>query len=110
MDKITIAGTCLVVQDKLEFPSGFTKQVLVVDTGGQYPQQVPIEFVNDKTQLIENLQPGQDVEVGINIRGNEYHGKYYVNLQGWRVETSGQAPAPAPVQEDVLEDEGVIPF
>ena len=82
-----IKGTVHEIGEIQTFPSGFTKRVLVIITDpGEYPQYVPVEFVKDKCGLLDSLAVGQEVTVAINIRGNEYNGKYYVNLQGWRLE------------------------
>lgn len=66
--------------------NGFTKRLIVVDTDEQYSQAIPIDFIKDKCSILDNYNVGQKVKVSINIRGNEYQGKYYVNLQGWRIE------------------------
>ena len=67
--------------------NGFTKRLLVVETQETYKQTIPIDFVKDKTNLLDNYTIGQSVKVSINLRGNEYNGKYYLNGQGWRIET-----------------------
>lgn len=69
----------------------FKKRLVVVETSEQYSQKIPVDFVQDKTSLLDNYSIGQEVKVSINIRGNEYQGKYYVSLDGWRIES--QAPA-----------------
>ena len=99
----TIKGTVETVLEIEEFASGFRKRVLVINTGGEYPQTVPVEFVKDKIELLSGLYRGQEVEASINIRGNEYKGKYYANIQGWKL-SKGEPPkggkqAPAPVQD-----------
>ena len=66
--------------------NGFTKRLLVVETAEQYPQKLPIEFVKDKTASLDNIQIGQEVTVSINLRGSEHNGKYYSQIQGWKVE------------------------
>jgi hypothetical protein len=48
------------------------KQILVVETDGQYPQKLPVEFIKDKCDLLNNLQVRQQVKVSVNVRGNEY--------------------------------------
>ena len=65
---------------------GFTKRTLVVETLETYPQTIPIEFVKERTGLLDNLFEGQDVNVHVNVRGQEYNGKYYVSLNGWKIE------------------------
>lgn len=77
----------------------FKKRQLVVATEEQYSQQVAIDFVQDKTSLLDNYSLGESVVVGINIRGNEYQGRYFVSLNGWKINkqnTSQQTPAPMP--------------
>lgn len=66
--------------------NGFTKRLLVVKTIDQYPQLIPIDFVKDKISLIEFTKINQTVKVQVNLRGNENNGRYYLNLQGWKIE------------------------
>lgn len=90
---MTISGTIKLIMDKVTFDSGFEKREMVVTTKETYPQDIKIEFVKDKTALLDNLGIGQEVEVSINIRGNEYNGKYFVNIQGWKIAEVASAPA-----------------
>jgi len=85
-DKIEIKGTVEAILEIQEFASGFKKQTLVLDTGGKYPQKVAIDFAKEKIELLACLCVGQAATVAVNIRGNEYNGKYYVSLAGWRVD------------------------
>ena len=64
----------------------FKKRQLVVETDEQYPQKIGIDFVQDKCSILDKYSIGDSVKVGINIRGNEYNSKYYVSLNGWRIE------------------------
>ena len=85
-DNIEIKGTVETILEIQEFASGFKKRTIVVNTGGKYPQTVPIDFAKEKIDLLDNLANGQEVTIGVNIRGNEYNGKYYVSLAGWKVD------------------------
>lgn len=67
------------------------KQILVVETENQYPQKLPIEFIKDKVDLLNNLQIGQQVKVSVNVRGNEYQDRNQVtrfglSFQGWKID------------------------
>lgn len=82
----------------------FKKRLVVISTDEQYVQHVPIDFVQDKTSILDKYQVGQEVKVSVNVRGNEYNGKYYVSLQGWRIEADSpnaqpQPPAQAPIPQ-----------
>lgn len=96
------------------FPSGFTKREFVVTTAAdKYPQDLKFEIVKDKCALLDPFEVGQDVAVSFDIRGNEYNGKYFVNLSCWKIQGSGATPArragpgsaqagPEPSPEDIL--------
>lgn len=63
----------------------FKKRLVVVETNEQYPQKIPVDFVQDKTALLDAFMIGSDVVVSVNVRANEYNGKYYVSLNGWKI-------------------------
>jgi hypothetical protein len=75
--------------------NGFTKRVIVVETSEQYPQKLAIDFVKDKTSILDSYKVGDNVSVSINLRGSEYNGRYFVNLQGWRIEKQGESNKPS---------------
>jgi len=71
--------------------SGFKKRELVVTTDEQYPQMLLVEFVQDKCDLLDSYNIGDDVKVSINLRGREWinpegEAKYFNAIQGWRIE------------------------
>jgi len=72
--------------------NGFRKREVVVTTEEQYPQHILVEFVQDKTDLLNNYNVGQSVKISINIRGREWTNpqgevKYFNSIQGWRIES-----------------------
>ncbi len=86
-----LTGKIKLIQDPKTFDSGFTKrEMVVIVEDGRYPQEINLEFVQDKVALLDNLQPGQEVTVSFDIRGREYNGRYFNNLQGWKVEVLGE--------------------
>lgn len=67
------------------------KQIVVVETDAQYPQKLPIEFIKEKVDLLNNLQIGEQVKVSVNVRGNEYKDKnqrtrFGLSFQGWKID------------------------
>ena len=71
--------------------NGFRKREVVVTTEEQYPQHILVEFVQDKTDLLNTYQVGQLVKISINLRGREWvnpqgETKYFNSIQGWRIE------------------------
>ena len=79
-------------QTKTVGSGGFRKRELIVTTDEQYPQHLMIEFVQDKTDLLDAYKVGQPVKVSINLRGREWTNpqgevKYFNSIQGWRMES-----------------------
>ena len=116
-----LTGKIKLIQEAKTFDSGFTKrEMVVIVEDGKYPQEINIEFVQDKTSLLDNLRVGQEVTVTFDIRGREYNGRYFNNLQGWKIVTpsdesamtgsdSEQPPAPPHGSPADYEDDD-IPF
>ena len=88
-----LTGKIKLLQEAKTFDSGFTKrEMVVVVEDGKYPQEINLEFVQDKGALLDSLQPGQEVTVTFDIRGREYNGRYFNNLQGWKITTAADQP------------------
>ena len=71
--------------------NGFRKREVVITTEEQYPQQILVEFIQDKCELLNTYQVGQNVKIGINLRGREWTNpegetKYFNSIQGWRID------------------------
>ena len=102
-----LKGTVKVVQEPQTFASGFSKRELVVTVeDGKYPQDINVEFMQDKVGLLDGLDVGDKVTVHFDIRGREYNGRYFNNLAGWKIEVEGKEQVDAP-QDDGAED---LPF
>ena len=92
MAGLTLKGTVKhigEVTQPIESNPDFTKRELwlTVDEDTQYPQTVNIEFIKDKTSLLSKYNPGDVVEVDINIRGNVSRdgSRCFNSLNGWRM-------------------------
>jgi len=98
-----LTGKIKLIQDPRNFDSGFTKrEMVVVVEDGRYPQEINLEFVQDKVSLLDNLQVGQEVTVYFDIRGREYNGRYFNNLQGWKVVPAASEAAGATVDQSAI--------
>jgi len=82
--KIKFIGSTQQVSDK------FSKREIVVTTDEQYQQHISIEFNQDKCAILDKYSVGDDVEVGINLKGREWTNpqgevKYFNSIQGWNI-------------------------
>ena len=84
---LEVQGTIIVIGETETIGAkGFKKRLVVVKTDEAYPQTIPIEFTQDKTNLLDNYSIGDIVKISINLRGSEWQGKYYANIQGWKID------------------------
>ena len=83
-----IQGTIKALFDVQTFKNDFTKREFVITTQENYPQDIKLECTRDRCALLDDFQEGDFVKAHFNIRGNEYNGRYFVNLQAWKIEKS----------------------
>ena len=121
-----IIGKIKWIDETKEYGSkGFKKRELVITTEEQYPQNILVEFVQDKCDLLNTFQIEHHVKVSINLRGREWTNpegqvKYFNSIQGWRIEEISEQiqetppmPTPTPFQVADTEDKEVeddLPF
>ena len=92
------------------------KQSFVIDVGDEYNPEVCFSlFGDEKIKLITGLDIGSNLKVGFNVSSREFNGKYYDNLDAWRVDVAGAGdtvPHPGKAVDTVdLGDEGdELPF
>lgn len=83
-----ISGKVKLLPETQTFGSGFKKREIILTAGDEkYPQDISIEFLQDKIELLDSITIGQTVTINFNIRGREYNGKYFNNLTGWKIST-----------------------
>ena len=90
--------------------NGFEKRDLVIVTEENYPQTIIIQFTQQRCDLLNNLQVGQNVKVYINIRGREWTNpqgetKYFNTIEGWKIEViqTTNVAYQQPVQQPVAQ-------
>ena len=86
-----VEGKIKVIGAQQQISASFVKRDLVVTTEDQYPQDIMIEFAQDKVDLIDPYKVGDNVKVSINLRGREWvnpqgETKYFNSIHGWRIE------------------------
>ncbi len=118
-----LSGLIKVVNDTQVVSEKFKKREFVVtDSSGQYPQDILFQLTQDRVDLIDGYQPGQQVTVNFNLRGREWINKegkalYFNSLDVWKVEApaasaDGPPPMDAPPVEAVASDDETddLPF
>ena len=80
-------GVVKQIDEVQTFASGFSKREFVVEVeDGKFPQMIKFECLKDKTSLTDGFSAGDPIKVHFDIRGNEYNGRFFVNLNAWKLE------------------------
>ena len=84
------------------------REFVIEADDGRYPQMVKFQLVQDKCDEIDKFNDGDNIRVHFNLRGREWQGKYFTNLNAWRIE-SGTAAAPAAAAPSAAAPAGDFP-
>lgn len=88
------------------------KQDFILELPGQYQKKVCISLFGDKIEQF-NVQVGQEVKVEVDIASREYNGKWFTNVNAWKVEligTEGSDPVPDyDISQDTPETQNLEP-
>lgn len=106
-----VTGTIIVLNEVVQVSDKFCKRELVVETADQYPQTIPIQFTQDKCDMLNSFALGDNVEVSVNLGGRLWtspqgEDKYFLSLNGWRIDKAGKKQGSINTNEE--EDE--VPF
>ena len=93
--------------------NAWQKREFVIQTAGQYPKKVCLQLFGERVNECPN--EGDDVKVSFDAESREYNGRWYTQLNAWKVEKQNAQPtAPAPQQvaqtEMVPPDTDNLPF
>ena len=110
----TISGEIVKIGEVQEFSSGSRKVQFVIKNNEGYNDQEQV-FAFDlfagasKPEKLDNFlkynHVGDNVDVSFNIKCNEYKGKYYTNLNAYRVDQQSNDSNQVDDQDDVLDEE-----
>lgn len=128
-----IQGTLIVKNDTQVISDRFKKREFVIEkketspNGFEFVDTIKFQLTQDKCNLLDSVELGNEINVAFNIRGNKWEKNgqtsYFVNLDAWKIEeagaSSGQSapsasaatPPPPPAADAPAEEEfGDLPF
>jgi len=59
------------------------KQSIVIDTGGEFNNEVCVSAFGDKMDSMNKLEIGMEVKILCNVYSREYNGRYFHNIDGY---------------------------
>jgi hypothetical protein len=87
-----ITGILKVKGEAQQVSEKFKKREFVLsDNSSQYPQHISFQLTQDKCNLIDQYNVGDEIKVHFNLRGREWTSpknevKYFNTLEAWRIE------------------------
>ena len=90
-----IEGTLIKKFDTENKTATFQAREFVIEiTNGNYPQFIKFQLTQDRCAAVDPYEEGDQIKVYFDLRGREWNGKYFTNLNAWRIEKPAAA-APA---------------
>ena len=109
----SISGIVKVKKETEQVTDAFKKREFVVtDASGNYPQDISFQLTQDRTNLLDDINENDVVNVTFNIRGREWTSpqgevKYFNSLDAFRVEKSSAGGNPTPPDAQPMKSETV---
>tara|TARA_R100000951_G_scaffold110853_1_gene109186 strand:- start:1578 stop:1928 length:351 start_codon:yes stop_codon:yes gene_type:complete len=83
----------------------WVKQSFVIDTKDQYNPLLCLSmFGDDKVDQLAKFKQGQEVKVSFNVSSREYNGRYYTQVDGWKIEGASENKQPVSEPADLSQD------
>ncbi len=76
------------------------KQEYVLETHEQYPKKVCFQLFGADRIAQAAIQPGEELTVSFDIESREYQGRWFTNINAWKVTRQAEAAPAAPVVAD----------
>ena len=100
-----VTGKVVMITEKNQISDKFAKREIVIETSEDYPQMLNIQFVQDKCEALDGFMEGEDVKIGINLRGRAWTSpsgeiKYFNTIQGWYIEQANELAEDPTIQKE----------
>lgn len=89
-----VIGKAVKIYDVESKSASFQTREFVISTEETYPQFVKFQATQDRCNIVDGINEGDKIKVHFDLRGREWQGKYFTNLNAWKIEKQA-ADAPA---------------
>lgn len=86
--QVELKGTLKVIFADAKINDNLEKKevVISIDESTGYPQDIIVQAINNKIQLLNGFKMGDAVTIKCNLRGKSTNGKYYNQLSVFAIE------------------------
>lgn len=109
-----VTGKLIFKENTQKISDRFQKREFVIEVenekNSQWNDFVKIQLIQDRCDLLENIQLNDNIKVYFNLRGRKWENNgqisYFTNLEGWRIEKIQDGPetAEVPIPHYKVED------
>tara|TARA_B100000678_G_C18210088_1_gene502953 strand:- start:1740 stop:2087 length:348 start_codon:yes stop_codon:yes gene_type:complete len=115
---MNIKGKLVEIFDTVQITETFKKREFIIqdNKNPEYPEYIKIELIQDKVELLNPLNVGDEINVLINIKGRKWEDKegnikYFNSIQGWKIESESGNMNQENEQENINQDsDDDLPF
>ncbi len=115
---MNIKGKLVEIFDTVQITETFKKREFIIqdNKNPEYPEYIKIELIQDKVELLNALNVGDEINVLINIKGRKWEDKegnikYFNSIQGWKIESERGNMNQENEQENINQDsDDDLPF
>ena len=87
MPSCDIQGKLYRKVDTVEKSQSFSAREFVLEVNdNNYVQLLKFQLTQDRCGLLDNFEEGRDIKVHFDLRGREWNGKFFTNLNAWKIE------------------------
>lgn len=112
-----IKGTIKSIGETKQVTDKFSKReiILGMELETKYPNYLKLEFNQDKCALLDSYKVGQEVTIGINLKGRLWTGNDGVEtcfntIQGWSIKSDSVVTTPKVESNGVKMEDDDLPF
>lgn len=85
-NKLSVSGFIQEVLPPVVKSDKFTLKQFILQTDEKIPQSILFQATGTLADKLDTYAvPGEAVTVNFNLSGNEYNGRWYVNLKAWKI-------------------------
>jgi len=88
---MNVTGVITNIKDTEVISDKFKKREVWIQTLEEYPQDLSIQFVQDKVDILDKYDIDQQVDISVNLRGRKWTNKegkdmVFNTIEGWRIQ------------------------
>lgn len=111
-DQLSVSGTVFKLINETgttKADKAWEKQVVVIETEGQYPTKIAVSFMGEKVlPVAKSLKEGEFVRLYINVSSQSPdQTRWFNNINGWKIDRKPVESTPEPIAQ--IED-SALPF